>query len=190
MKQEDAVPTLGEASRAPPGPSSARLSRPILPASRVRLFTPVPNKEGPVRVPTRPSLREPGPPGCPRPRGAPRRLSTKTGRSLAVARARAPAACQPVWPSPGGPEWPAATCRPKILLKTQKGFPPGLFSLTFEPVFVFFHIVRIKTQLKIQRQCAQQNGQTDPYPEVHTEVASAWQARQRLPSSPCAHPGL
>lgn len=109
-----------------------------------------------------------------------------------MARARAPAAaaCQPARPGPGGPERPAAACRPKILLKTQKGFPPGLLSLTFQPVFVFFHIVRIKMRLKIQRQCAQRNGQTDPYPEVHTEVASGWQARQRLPSSPCAYPGL
>ena len=186
MKQEDAVSSLGEISQASPGPSSAQLSCPILLASGVWLLTAVPHKEGSVRVPTWP----PGPPGRPKPRGAPHRVSTETGRSMAVTRARAPAACQPARPGPGGPEQPAATCRPKILLKTQKGFPPGLLSLTFRPVFAFFHIVRIKMRLKIQRQCAQQNGQTDPYSEVHTEGASGWQARQRLPSSPCAHQGL
>ena len=152
--------------------------------------SPVSHEEGPVRVPTWPSLRERGPQAHLRPRRAPPRLAPGQAGAWPCHVPRAPAARQPALPGPGGPERPTATCQRETDQKTEKGLPPGLLSLTFEPVFVFFHIMRIKMRLKIQRRCVQQKGQTDHYPEVHTGVASGWQARQRLPSPPCAHPSL
>lgn len=73
-------------------------------------------------------------------------------------------------------------------LKTEKGLPPGLLSLTFEPAFVFFHIVRINMRLKTRR-CVQREGQADRC-RAHTGVASRRQARRQLPAPPLCTPSL
>jgi len=80
------------------------------------------------------------------------------------------------------------TCSPlparNVVLKTEKGVSSGTASLTFEPVFVFFHIMRIKMRLKIQRRCAQQNGPTDP-----TQGSTqSWRLDGRPDSGSRAHP--
>lgn len=98
LRQEDAAPSLGG------GPSSARLGHPILPASGVRLLTPVSHEEGPVRVPTWPSLRERGPQARPGPTEPPADSAPGQVGARPCHVPRAPAACPPALPGPGGPE--------------------------------------------------------------------------------------